>query len=176
MLPLLCRLPFGVFSGQHIFHQFRQQTFFLPTFSTNYFFLLLWRQTIFKKNSLGPPPPDIKWCVPHYIRDAPSEGCGYSFGWFHNFFSDFCGNNYFSHSFYPRCIPKSPTFIVGLDYRSSSRPTVSSLDRIAVSHYTSVEQGKVSYGKSKQQYLLDFKVIRYCFLALQGIINSTTRL
>ena len=29
MLSLLCTLPFGVFSGQHIFHQFRQQTFFL---------------------------------------------------------------------------------------------------------------------------------------------------
>ena len=28
MLSLLCRLPFGVFSGQHIFHKFRQQTFF----------------------------------------------------------------------------------------------------------------------------------------------------
>ena len=25
---LLCTLPFGGFSGQHIFHQFRQQTFF----------------------------------------------------------------------------------------------------------------------------------------------------
>ena len=39
MLPLLCRSPFGVFSGQHIFHKFRLQTFFLPTFSTNFFFL-----------------------------------------------------------------------------------------------------------------------------------------
>ena len=28
MLSLLCRLPFGVFSGQHNFHKFRQQTFF----------------------------------------------------------------------------------------------------------------------------------------------------
>ena len=28
MLSLLCTLPFGVFSGQHIFHQFRQQPFF----------------------------------------------------------------------------------------------------------------------------------------------------
>ena len=36
---LLCTLPFGGFSGQHIFHQFRQQTFFLTTFSTISFFL-----------------------------------------------------------------------------------------------------------------------------------------
>ena len=28
MLSLLCTLPFGVLSGQNIFHQFRQQTFF----------------------------------------------------------------------------------------------------------------------------------------------------
>ena len=32
MPSLLCRLPFGVFSGQHIFHKFRQQTF------SNFFF------------------------------------------------------------------------------------------------------------------------------------------
>ena len=41
MLCLLCTLPFGVFSGQHIFHQFRQQTIF---------FIFV----------LAPPPPDIK--------------------------------------------------------------------------------------------------------------------
>ena len=29
MLSLLCRLPFGVFSGRHISHKFRQQTFYL---------------------------------------------------------------------------------------------------------------------------------------------------
>ena len=51
MLSLLCTLPFGVFSGQHIFHQFRQQTFFLLTFS--------WPQTIFFNFILAPvaPPP-----------------------------------------------------------------------------------------------------------------------
>ena len=48
MLSILCTLPFGVFSGQHIFHQFRQQTFFFcPHFqrlifltfvATNYFY------------------------------------------------------------------------------------------------------------------------------------------
>ena len=40
MLSLLCTLPFGVFSGQHIFHQFRQQTFFFCSHSP-------------------PPPPQI---------------------------------------------------------------------------------------------------------------------
>ena len=45
---LLCRLPFDVFSGQHIFHKFRQQfffsahifnkLFFLTFVATNYFF------------------------------------------------------------------------------------------------------------------------------------------
>ena len=38
MLSLLCTLPFGVFSGQHIFHQFRQQTFFFyPHFQQTFF-------------------------------------------------------------------------------------------------------------------------------------------
>ena len=38
MLSLLCSLPFGVFSGQHIFHQFRQQTFFFrPHFRQTFF-------------------------------------------------------------------------------------------------------------------------------------------
>ena len=129
MLSLLCRLPFGVFSGQHIFYQFRQQTFFFcPHFGDKLFFF-----------KFSMPPPRYQKVHP-LLRDAPSEGCGYSFGWFHNFFSDFCCNNFFSHSFYPpRCILKSPTFIIGLDYRSGSRPTVPSLDRIAVSHCTSVE-------------------------------------
>ena len=40
---LLCTLPFGVFSGKHIFHQFRQQTVF--NFDNKLFFTL-W----FKKN------------------------------------------------------------------------------------------------------------------------------
>ena len=48
MLSLLCTLPIGVFSGQHIFHQFRQQTFiFCSHFQQTFFFRLLWRQTIF---------------------------------------------------------------------------------------------------------------------------------
>ena len=43
-------LPFGVFSGQHIFHQFRQQTFFSDHIFNKLFFIFF----------LGPPPPDIK--------------------------------------------------------------------------------------------------------------------
>ena len=46
MLSLLCTLTFGVFSGQHIFHQFRQQTFFSVHIFNKLFFLTLWRQTI----------------------------------------------------------------------------------------------------------------------------------
>ena len=37
MLSLLYTLTFGVFSGQHIFHQFRQQTFFCPHFQQIFF-------------------------------------------------------------------------------------------------------------------------------------------
>ena len=38
MLSLLYTLPFGVFSGQHISHQFRQQTFFFcPHFQQTFF-------------------------------------------------------------------------------------------------------------------------------------------
>ena len=40
MLSLLCTLPFGIFSGQHISHQFRQQTFFFcPHFPQTFFWL-----------------------------------------------------------------------------------------------------------------------------------------
>ena len=38
MLSLLCTLPFGVFSGQHIFHQFRQQFFFSAHIFNKLFF------------------------------------------------------------------------------------------------------------------------------------------
>ena len=38
MLFLLCRLPFGVFSGQPIFHKFRQQTFFSAHIFNKLFF------------------------------------------------------------------------------------------------------------------------------------------
>ena len=56
MLSLLCTLPFGVFSGQHIFHQFQQQTFFSVHIFNKLFFLLLWRQTIYFNFFLAPPP------------------------------------------------------------------------------------------------------------------------
>ena len=59
MLSLLCRLPFGVFSGQHIFHQFRQPTFFSAQILKKLFFLLLWRQSIFFNFFYPPPPPQI---------------------------------------------------------------------------------------------------------------------
>ena len=60
MPSLLCRLPFRGFSGQHLFHQFRQQTFlfsdhipnkllFLTFVSTNFFFIFF----------LAAPPPQI---------------------------------------------------------------------------------------------------------------------
>ena len=67
MLSLLCTLPFGVFSGQHIFHQFRQQTFFFcPHFQQIFFFLLLWRQTIYFNFNLArlPPPPRYQMVRP----------------------------------------------------------------------------------------------------------------
>ena len=66
MLSLLRTLPFGVFSGQHIFHQFRQQTFFFcPHFQQTYFLIFVATNYFFQfySNKI-PPPPDIKWCVP----------------------------------------------------------------------------------------------------------------
>ena len=63
MLSLLCTLPFSVFSGQHIFHQIRQQTFFLPTFSTNFFFLTF-VATNFLFQSRPPPPPRYQMVRP----------------------------------------------------------------------------------------------------------------
>ena len=47
MLSLLCMLQFGVFSGQHIFHQFRQQTFFSDFRGDKLFFFIF---------ILAPPP------------------------------------------------------------------------------------------------------------------------
>ena len=73
MLSLLCRLPFGVFSDQHIFHQFRQfffsahifnKLFFLPFVATNIIF------NFFLATVAPPPPPDIKWCVPYRSREV----------------------------------------------------------------------------------------------------------
>ena len=50
MLSLLCTLPCGVFSGKHIFHQFRQQTFFSDFCGDKLFFSIF---------SSQPPPPQI---------------------------------------------------------------------------------------------------------------------
>ena len=47
---LLSALPFGGFSGQHIFHQFRQQTFF--------------SDHIFNKPIFLPPPPRYQMVRP----------------------------------------------------------------------------------------------------------------
>ena len=65
MLSLLCTLPFGVFSGQHIFHQFRQQTFFSAHIFNKLFFLTFVATNYLFQFFLAPPPPDIKWCVPN---------------------------------------------------------------------------------------------------------------
>ena len=59
LLSLLCTLPFDVFSGQHIFHQFRQQSFlFCPHFQQSFW----WRQAIFY--NLSPPPPRYQMVRP----------------------------------------------------------------------------------------------------------------
>ena len=56
MLSLLCSLPFGVFAGQHIFHQFLQQPFFSAHICQQFFFLTFVATHFF---SLAPPPPQI---------------------------------------------------------------------------------------------------------------------
>ena len=64
-LSLFCTLLFGVFSGQHIFHQFRQQTFFFAHIFKKLFFSdFCGDKLFFSIFFLPPPPPDIKWCVP----------------------------------------------------------------------------------------------------------------
>ena len=55
---LLCTLPFGGFSGQHIFHQFQQQTFFSEHIFNKPFF------HFFSRSS---PPP-------RYQMVRPSDG------------------------------------------------------------------------------------------------------
>ena len=46
------------------FINFDNKLFFLPTFSTNFFFWLLWRQTIFFNFFLPPPPPRYQMVRP----------------------------------------------------------------------------------------------------------------
>ena len=54
-------LPFGVFSGQHIFQQFRQQTFFFcPHFQQTFFSDFCGDKLFFSQffsSQLPPPPP-----------------------------------------------------------------------------------------------------------------------
>ena len=57
MLPLLCRLPFGVFSGQHIFHKFRQQTYFFCPHFQQTFFSNFCGDKLFLSFFFQPPPP-----------------------------------------------------------------------------------------------------------------------
>ena len=56
MLSLLCTLPFGVFSGQHILHQFRQQTFFSAHIFNKLFFLTFVATNFFFQFCFIPPP------------------------------------------------------------------------------------------------------------------------
>ena len=58
-LSLLCTLPFGVFSGQHIFHQFRQQTFFFCPHFQQTFFSDSCGDKLFFSFFFLPPPPQI---------------------------------------------------------------------------------------------------------------------
>ena len=77
MLSFLCRLPFGVSSGQHIFHKFRQQTFFPAHIFTNLFFPTFVATNYFFQFFLAPPPPpDINWCVPNHYPRAPALQAG----------------------------------------------------------------------------------------------------
>ena len=62
--PYYVRYHLVFFSGQHIFHQFRQHSvhifhklFFLIFVATNYLFQFFLVPS-------PPPPPDIKWCDP----------------------------------------------------------------------------------------------------------------
>ena len=64
MLSLLCTLPFGVFSGQHIFHQFRQQTFFFCPHFQQTFFSDFCGDKLFISIFLAPPPPRYQMMRP----------------------------------------------------------------------------------------------------------------
>ena len=69
MLSLLGRFPFGVFSGQHIFHKFQQQTFFSAHIFNKLFFSDFSGDKLFFHffSRPPPPPPVIKWCVPNHL-------------------------------------------------------------------------------------------------------------
>ena len=55
-LSLLCRVPFSVFSGQHIFHKFRQQVFFSAHIFNKLFFLTFVATNYFFQFYSSPPP------------------------------------------------------------------------------------------------------------------------
>ena len=60
MLPLLCTLPFGVFSGQHIFFiNFDNKLFFSAHIFNKLFFLTFVATNYLFQFFLGPPPPQI---------------------------------------------------------------------------------------------------------------------
>ena len=66
MLSLLpvCTLPFDVLSGQHIFHQFQQQTFFsVLIFNKLFFSDFCGDKYFFQFQSSPPPPPQISNCA-----------------------------------------------------------------------------------------------------------------
>ena len=83
MFSLLCTLPFCVFSGQHIFYQFRKQTsFFCPHFQQTFFLIFVATNYFFQFfSSLTPPPPtpDIKWCVPYHSVYLLVKGVIYAY-------------------------------------------------------------------------------------------------
>ena len=78
MLSLLCTLPFGVFSGQQICHQFRQQTFFLLTFPTNGFFLTFVATNYFFQFFSNTPLP------PRYQMVRPLDTLKFASVWSQN--------------------------------------------------------------------------------------------
>ena len=62
MPSLLCTLPFGCFSGQDFFHQFRQQAFFSAHIFNKLFISEFCGDNFFSHIFSVPPlpPPDIK--------------------------------------------------------------------------------------------------------------------
>ena len=68
MLSQLYTLPFGFFPGQHIFHQFRQQTFFTAHISNKLFFLTFVATNYLFQFFLGRPPPPPRYQIVRPLR------------------------------------------------------------------------------------------------------------
>ena len=66
-----CTLPFAVFSGQHIFHQFRQQTFFFAHIFNKLFFLTFVATNYFFH--FFPRPPSPRYQI---VRPLPTASLG----------------------------------------------------------------------------------------------------